>query len=1134
LKPLKKNSPAMHTPNQDSYGLLLTKLDQFIRKYYLNQMLRGSLYSTALILGLYLAINGLEYQFYFPGFIRKTLFFSFLGLSGLALFQWIGLPGSRYFRLGKQISHEQAATIIGSHFNHVGDKLLNILQLRQQVDQVHDASLILAGIDQKASEIRLVLFKAAINLNQNRKYLRYALPPLLLLLVLLFAAPSLILDSTDRLIHSGKEYLKPAPFAFSIANEKLEVLENGDFLLNIRVNGQALPQEAFLQIGGFPYQLRKEGPDHFSYMLRNVTESKRFRITGGEVVSPLFELKVLSKPVIQGFEVQLDYPAYTGRKDETFQNTGDLVVPAGTTVDWIFDANHTDDLDIRFEGDKIQVRTATRQGNHLFSLRRKAMRDETYLIRFSNRALPDGDSARYLLRVIPDEYPKIAAASFPDSTQTRNLFLAGNASDDYGISGITFHYILYREGRRMDEKVSPVLSSSGTSAAFRHNFDLNGLDIQPGDRLEYFFEVSDNDAVNGSKTARSQSWTFEMPTMEAFRKTEDLQEDRLQKNLQEAARESRKLQEQMQKLREKLLQQKDIDWQSKKELQRIMDRQKDLAKSVEEARKELEEIRKNQEAFSERPEEWKEKQEKLQELLENALPEEMTSLMEKIRDLLQELNKEEALKMMEQMEFNDARVNQSMERMEELFRQLEMEKEITETARDLDKLSEKQEALQQETQAKPGEKEASENQQDQAKAKGEKQQELAEKQKQLQEEFRKVEEKIEEIARKNEALDKPREANDKREEAKDIQRDMKDSQMNLERDRNDKAAKNQQDAAQKMKELSQQMQNQMQAGQMQQMQVDMRTLRQLLENLVALSFSQEDLIAEFNKTNPSAPRFVLLTQKQNKLKEDFKVAEDTLQALAKRMIQLEHFVTDKVAEVNRTFKEGISQLEERKKSTAADLQQRSMKGLNDLALMLSESLKELQEQMAAKMKGQQMCSDPNSPGEGKPQDRLSQGQEQLNDQMKGKQKEGKSPSARDFAEMAAKQAALRKAMETRQRQRQQQGKGGSQELQRLIEEMNKTEIDLVNKRLSGEIIRRQQQILIRMLEFEKAERMQDQDEQRKAEASRNIPPAMPPALEEYIRQRKAEIQSYQTVSPILRPHYRNLVENYLKSFKPID
>jgi len=1115
----------MNTSSQDQYEILMNKLDQFIRKFYLNQLLKGSLYSIGLILLLFLTINTLEYYFYFPTIVRKALFFSFLGISGISLFNWIIVPSAKYFRLGTLISHEQAANIIGSHFNHVGDKLLNILQLRQLANNVDNPDLILAGIDQKASEIKLVPFKSAINLSQNRRYLRYALPPLLLLLILLFAAPSLLIDSTERLIYNSKEFIKPSPFQFSIDNDKLEVLQNNDFDIYIKVSGSQLPAEAFIEIAGYPYRLKKEGPDRFSYRFNNVAETTRFRISGAEVKSPTFTLNVLSKPTIQGFEIKLDYPAYTGRKDETIQNIGDLIVPQGTIIDWIFDANHTDDISFYFETENKKTETK-RFSDYLFTLKKKALKDDIYQVFFSNKALPKGDSVRYNLNIIPDKYPEINAERFVDSTNNKLLFLAGDASDDYGIEKISFHYSLFRGDKLLTEKNQIIKQNTGSPVAFRHSFDLNTMDIQPGDNIQYYLEVFDNDGVNGSKSTKSASWTFEMPTIAEFKKMEDLNEDLIQKNMLEAAKESKKLQDQLQKMREKLLQQKEMDWQSRKELQRILDQQKELEKLVEEAKKAMEENKKNQEEFSERSEEMKEKQEKLEELMETVVNDEMKSLMEKIQELMQELNKDEALKMMEQMEMNDNKVNKQMDRMLELFKQLEIEKEVTETAKELDKLSEKQEELKKETDANQNN-----QQQESTEKQKEAQDKLIEKQKDLKEEFKKVEEKLNEIAKKNEALEKPQKMDDKKEDAKDIQRDMKDSQQNLEQKKNEKASKNQKDAAKKMKEMASQMQNQMQAGQMQQMQMDMKTLRQLLENLVSLSFSQEDLIADFNKTDPSTPRFVNLTQKQYKLKDDFKIAEDTLQALAKRMIQLESFVTDKVLEINRSYKESIIQLEERKKTTAADFQQRAMKSLNDLALMLSESLEQLQQQMASKMKGQQMCADPNSPGQGEPKDQMSEGQEKLNEQMKGKQKEGKSPSAREFAEMAAKQAALRKAMEAKQRKLQQQGKGGSKEVQEMVDEMNKSEIELVNKRLNGELLKRQQQILTRMLEFEKAERQQDQDEKRKAEIAKNTPTPMPPALEEYIRQRKAEIQSYQTVSPTLKPYYKNLVENYLKSYK---
>ena len=72
------------------------------------------------------------------------------------------------------------------------------------------------------------------------------------------------------------------------------------------------------------------------------------------------------------------------------------------------------------------------------------------------------------------------------------------------------------------------------------------------------------------------------------------------------------------------------------------------------------------------------------------------------------------------------------------------------------------------------------------------------------------------------------------------------------------------------------------------------------------------------------------------------------------------------------------------------------------------------------MQGSQMCKNPGGkPGQGKtPGDKISQGQQQLNEQMKKmkegleKGKQGQGGMSKEFAQMAAKQAALRKHCET--------------------------------------------------------------------------------------------------------------------------
>ena len=102
---------------KDNYQLLIEKLDQFIRKYYVNQLIKGSLYATGLVLALFLGLNFTEYFLYLPPTVKTPVFWGFVAISGTALAGWVVLPALRYFRLGPVISHEKAAEIVGAHFS---------------------------------------------------------------------------------------------------------------------------------------------------------------------------------------------------------------------------------------------------------------------------------------------------------------------------------------------------------------------------------------------------------------------------------------------------------------------------------------------------------------------------------------------------------------------------------------------------------------------------------------------------------------------------------------------------------------------------------------------------------------------------------------------------------------------------------------------------------------------------------------------------------------------------------------------------------------------------------------------------------------------------------------------------------
>jgi hypothetical protein len=94
--------------------------------------------------------------------------------------------------------------------------------------------------------------------------------------------------------------------------------------------------------------------------------------------------------------------------------------------------------------------------------------------------------------------------------------------------------------------------------------------------------------------------------------------------------------------------------------------------------------------------------------------------------------------------------------------------------------------------------------------------------------------------------------------------------------------------------------------------------------------------------------------------------------------------------------------------------------------------------------------------------------------------------------------------------------------------MEQTEMDLVNKQLTDQLIRRQQDILTRMLETEKSMREQDMDEERKGETAKDYDKEIPKAFEEYLRLKEKEVELLKTVPPKLYPYYKKEVNDYFK------
>ncbi len=1129
------------------HSLLIEKLDSFIRKFYINKLLRGALISVGLILALYIGISVAENYFYFAPSIKAPLFWGSVAICAATLYSLVAVPLLHYFRLGKTISHEQAAEIIGAHFSGVKDKLLNILQLKKQQSSNESRELIEASINQKSKEIKFVPFQAAVNLAENKKYLRYALPPLLLLLLLFSTAPSLMKRASYRLFNYNSTFERPAPFRFVIPEQKMDVVQFQDFPLEVRTEGDVLPNDVFIDVKGYQYRMKKENDSTFSYTFRGVQTDMPFKLASGNVQSKDYNLRVIKKPNVTGFEVSLEYPSYLGRPNEKLTNQGDISVPVGTKVSWDFNAENTDDIKVSFDGGNPQ--SVIRQGDSRFIFSKFMKSDNQYKLFFKNNYLAVPDSVQYNISVQADLNPTINAEVFPDSINKNKTYFAGDASDDYGLTSLSFNYQIKRADGKTEQLQKTFLTQpKAKQIQFQHNVDFNTLNLLPGDVVNYYFEVFDNDAVNGAKSARTPEMKFTKASIQDIEKQIAKNNDDIKSELKKAIDETKKIQLDVEKLRDKMLQQKEIDWQTKKEVERLQQRQKEVDNKIDEAKKDFEQNQKNDKELNRQDEQLLKKQEQLKKMFDEIKNPEMKDLLKQIEELLQKMEKDKALDKMDDLKLNNEQLQKELERMDEMFKQMEVENMMQEQIDKLDDLSKKEDDLAKQTDE--DKKTAEEAKQEQEK---------------INKEFKELEKKQDELEKKNQALKRPEAMPNTKEEDKDIKKDLEDSEKDLddskkenedskpsgEKKEKKKAAKKQKSAANKMKNKSNKMKSAQQEGKKKDNEEDLKVMRQLLENLVRLSFDQEATMKDMTATVENTPHYVKLVQEQKKLQGDFGQIEDSLQMLASRQSAIKTFVIEKVTDIKRNMANAVDKLEDRKKYEGQDWQQRSMKTVNDLALMLSESMQNMQNEGEGQP-GDGECDKPGGKGKGKkgkgksgkePSDKIGEGQKGMNDGLKkllerlkqGKQGKGGQggqpggPGSKEFAQMAAQQAALREALKKKQKELEERGKG-DKGLQDIINGMEQTESELVNKQLNQGTIKRQDEILTRLLESEKAERERKEDDERKADAAKRVEEnTPPPALQNYLNKRRTEIEQFKTVSPTLKPYYKQLVEDYYKA-----
>ena len=1081
-----------------------------------------------------------EYFGNFSSTVRTLLFYSFLIINGLVLVRYILFPLSKLYRLGETLSYEQAASIVGQHFSNVNDKLLNVLQLNNQLQELKDQqSLVLleASINQKTLELKPVPFVAAIDFSENRKYLVYLGPIFGIVLAIFLVWPSVFTESTNRLVRHN-EYFEPiAPFSFKVMNSSLQCVRHEDFTLDIRLDGTEIPNEAYIEVGDARYKLEKENLTTFHHTFHSVQKNTRFRFLADGFYSKEMELIALPNPVLLNFEIKLDYPSYTGKKDEVVANSGDITVPFGTKASWTFRTKDSRSLKLSFN-DTSYALSPSDGGN--FHWNGNLRQNKTYSITAYNEYFKSKDSVKYYIAVIPDLYPTISLVEQKDSTSSKRLFFTGTVGDDYGFKKLSFTYS-FLDKKDSTGKPAPNQKSVDVPIAntkkqddFFHVWDLRGLDVKPGDQLEYYFEIFDNDGVSGSKSTRSEKKVFKIPSLNELADRNEKKSDEIKKDLQSSISMAKQIQKQLADLNKKMMEKKSLSWEDRKQMRELMEMQKELEQKVDEVKKENLEKNQEQSEFREVDPEIIEKQQEIQKLFDQVMTEEMKKMMEEMQRLMDQMDKDKAQEMMDKMKLSNEDISKELDRTLELFKKLELEQKMNQAIEKMDELAKKQEELSKQSEQK----DSDENQ-------------LKEEQDKLNKEFNDMKKEMDELEKQSQELGEKMPMDQLEQDKKEVGEEMEKSSEQLENKKKKQAAQSQKKASEGMQKMAQKMKSMMESMSAEAAEEDLKALREILENLLKLSFDQESLIGVTKNTSINDPNYTKIARQQQKLRDDSQVIQDSLFALSKRITQIQSTVNKEINAINDNMRKSITSLADRNVAQAQTKQQFAMTSINNLALLLSEIEQQMaQSQSQSQSSGKGSCK---KPGKGQPKPsaaNMRAMQEQLSKQLQkmkeGMEKGGQKPGdkkgsgqngsmSKDLAKMAAQQEAIRQMMNDMMKK--QAGKDGKMDkgqqgnLGRMAELMEQNETDMVNRNITNETLKRQQEILTRLLEAEKAERERGEEEKRESKEAKNQEYSNPALFLEYKRKKQLENELLKTIPLGMQPFYKEKVNTYFNSIE---
>lgn len=1046
-----------------------------------------------------------------PAFVAAAISSAALALAAFAAGRYLAIPAARVPSL------ERYAVRVDGLLGEGRNVAINALELGRRLEGERDPftrALIAAHVGDAAREIgRADLASIGRARGLGRWGAGLGASAAVLGAVFLLA-PDPSSEAAHRLFHPRVSD-PPAIVGLTVEPGNVEVDTGSDVTVRARLTGtRRAPTLRFAAGADWTESEMSEAPEEsagaaydftFSRLDRDVT----YQVSVAGRTSETWKIHVTDPPRALGYRLTYDYPRYTGLPSETrVAATGDVTALVGTKITLEIEVNDPEaDGHLSFGGERPPLRRgADSMSRTAEFVVRNARRYRVHLT--DRKGRERFASPEFAVEPVLDRAPVLqvlSPARDVDLPEEMAIRIASTAVDDYGLTRLVLHSQVGDD----PEVRTEIARLSGREAATLHEWNLEALDLVPGDVVSYYLEVFDNDTVSGPKSTRSDTYSIRFPTMDEM--YADLNEEREQEvqGLEQLREEQRRLKKQVEEAAREMKKGIETSWEKQKELSSMAREQQTLQERLGEIQKSLEQTAERIEKNDLMGLEMIEKLEEIQRLMSQIQNEELKEAVQRLQEAVEKMSRSDVQRALEQMKMTQEDLLKSLDRTIEMLKRLQMDEKLAQQIEKAADMLERQEQVNEQLEQSPGA--------DEMRRLEEQQQALSSDLQQSAEQLRQLQNEAQtEHPRMSEAL---REAM-KRQDLQSTQQAMQQAQQAMQQQDSKQASQHGRRSKAGLQSLLTGLQ-QAQASMSQELTAELsEKLTRIQNDLLSVSKSQEEVLFSPSET-PSEE----LAERQENLANAAKRAADGLFEISKETM----FVTP---QLGRMIGAAIEQLEQAKQNFAAGDRGSGMERGKQSQVAVNQTILALMQQ------NQSMCQNPGSSGMSQSMaqmQQLGQQQQQLNmdtrslaQQLQQRLREG---GGQELSRLAARQEMIKKGLE------EVQGQLGERSdvlgrLDQLAEEMGDLVQKMKDEGVPEEVLRRQEKILSRLLDAQKSVRKEDYSRRRRSETgpdyvNRPSPGPIPPGL--LTGQARLQSDILRGAADPYPTEYRRLVEQYFRA-----